>query len=246
MPEPPTPEDRLTGALLVAATLAAAIRLRGEPIANTPKVVATIHESVKLARNGAPHPQPRLTRSTFASAKAISCRQDRQEHPATCTKRSTEERRPSATTIAHIRNVLNSIFSHAATKGVIAANPVAGAKITERVKPANPTHKYTMFEVRDILTALDGHPQALVAIGLCYFGGLRPGEARAVRWENYDGQKLYVQASAWRRHVTTPKTAESAQSVPVNRHLRGLLFQLWQAEGQPTEGYILRGQRGSP
>jgi hypothetical protein len=50
MPEPPNPDDRLKGALLVAATLVAATRLRGEPIANTPKVIATIHESVKLAR----------------------------------------------------------------------------------------------------------------------------------------------------------------------------------------------------
>jgi hypothetical protein len=50
MPEPPNPDARLKGALLVAATLVAAIRLRGEPIANTPRVIATIHESVKLAR----------------------------------------------------------------------------------------------------------------------------------------------------------------------------------------------------
>jgi hypothetical protein len=50
MPEPPNTDERLKGALLVAATLTAAIRLRGEPIENTPKVVATIHDSVKLAR----------------------------------------------------------------------------------------------------------------------------------------------------------------------------------------------------
>jgi hypothetical protein len=40
----------LKGALLVAATLTAAIRLRGEPITNTPRVIATIHDSIKLAR----------------------------------------------------------------------------------------------------------------------------------------------------------------------------------------------------
>jgi hypothetical protein len=50
MPDPPNPDDRLKGALLVAATLTAAIRLRGGPIANTPKVIATIHDSLKLAR----------------------------------------------------------------------------------------------------------------------------------------------------------------------------------------------------
>ncbi|MFI5107285.1 MAG: hypothetical protein ACHP78_00400 [Terriglobales bacterium] len=50
VPEPPNSDDRLKGALLVAATLTAAIRLRGEPIENTPKVISTIHDSVKLAR----------------------------------------------------------------------------------------------------------------------------------------------------------------------------------------------------
>jgi hypothetical protein len=50
MPEPPNTEDKMKGALFVAATLTAAIRLRGEPIANTPKVIATIRDSVKLAR----------------------------------------------------------------------------------------------------------------------------------------------------------------------------------------------------
>jgi hypothetical protein len=50
MPEPTGPDERLKGALLVAATLTVAIRLRGEPIENTPKVMATIHDSIKLAR----------------------------------------------------------------------------------------------------------------------------------------------------------------------------------------------------
>jgi len=50
MPDQPNSDDRMKGALLVAATLTAAIRLRGEPIANTPKVIATIHDSIKLAR----------------------------------------------------------------------------------------------------------------------------------------------------------------------------------------------------
>src|SRR5207248_387549 len=38
------------GALLVAATLVAAIRLRGEPINPSPHVVATITDSIGLAR----------------------------------------------------------------------------------------------------------------------------------------------------------------------------------------------------
>ena len=45
-----TTEDRQRGALLIAASLIAAIRLRGEPITNSPKVVSTISDSITLAR----------------------------------------------------------------------------------------------------------------------------------------------------------------------------------------------------
>jgi hypothetical protein len=50
MPPDPTSEDRQRGALLIAASLIAAIRLRGEPINQSPKVVATIADSITLAR----------------------------------------------------------------------------------------------------------------------------------------------------------------------------------------------------
>ena len=43
-------KQRENNALLIAACIVAAIRLRGEPIERTPKVVATISDSVRLAR----------------------------------------------------------------------------------------------------------------------------------------------------------------------------------------------------
>jgi len=42
-------EERDRGALLIAACLVAAIRLRGEPIQPSPKLKATISDSVQLA-----------------------------------------------------------------------------------------------------------------------------------------------------------------------------------------------------
>jgi hypothetical protein len=41
---------KIDGAVLIAASIVAAILLRGEPIKKSPKVVATISESVRLAR----------------------------------------------------------------------------------------------------------------------------------------------------------------------------------------------------
>jgi hypothetical protein len=42
--------QKQNGALLIAASIVAAIRLRGEPIVRSPKVVATIADSVQLAK----------------------------------------------------------------------------------------------------------------------------------------------------------------------------------------------------
>jgi hypothetical protein len=42
-------DDKQRGALLIAACLVAAIRLRGEPIQPSPKLKATIYDSVQLA-----------------------------------------------------------------------------------------------------------------------------------------------------------------------------------------------------
>lgn len=50
MPSEATAEDRQRGALLIAASLIAAIRLRNEPITQSPKVVSTISDSLTLAR----------------------------------------------------------------------------------------------------------------------------------------------------------------------------------------------------
>ena len=50
LPCPGMDTDRQTGALLIAASIVAAIRLRGEPIKPSPKLTATISDSVQLAR----------------------------------------------------------------------------------------------------------------------------------------------------------------------------------------------------
>ena len=49
MPQPSNSDDKLKDALLVAATIVAAI-LRGEPIQNPPRAISVIHDSLKLAR----------------------------------------------------------------------------------------------------------------------------------------------------------------------------------------------------
>src|SRR5437763_14937717 len=79
-----------------------------------------------------------------------------------------------------------------------------------------------------------------------FFAGLRPGEARGARWEDYNGKTLTVEQSVWRKHTTDPKTASDAKRVVVIEPLSELLTHLRQIEGNPVTGPILRGVTGGP
>ena len=88
--------------------------------------------------------------------------------------------------------------------------------------------------------------QAQTAIALMFFAGLRPGEARGARWEDYNGKTFTVKQNVWRKHTTDPKTPSAAKPVLVIEPLRELLAQLRDSEGNPSKGPILRGVKGGP
>ena len=79
-----------------------------------------------------------------------------------------------------------------------------------------------------------------------FFAGLRPGEARGARWEDYDGKRLFVTQSVWHTYTTTPKTEEAASPVPVIESLKIILDEVRRADGNPSSGPILRGPSGKP
>ena len=90
-----------------------------------------------------------------------------------------------------------------------------------------------------MLDALQG--VARTAVALIFFCALRPGEARAARWEDYDGKVLRIRASMWRTHTTLPKTAESVAPVPVAETLADIL-----QASRRASGYILASPLGRP
>ncbi len=91
-----------------------------------------------------------------------------------------------------------------------------------------------------------GEKKARAAVALVFFAGLRPGEARGARWEDYDGKRLFVRRSIWRVWTTSPKTESSVKPVPVIEPLRSILVELREADRNPSTGPILRGPSGSP
>jgi integrase len=157
--------------------------------------------------------------------------------------------------LQHAKSLLSGIFTYAKNLGVLdGVNPIQGTIIPRKATPPAETHASTPEEVMAILELLENAKaltareriQAQVAIGLMFFGGLRPGEARGASWEDYNGKTLSVKHSVWRTHTTLPKTANAAKPVPVIEPLRELLAELRTLEGSPAAGPILRGVSGKP
>jgi integrase len=157
--------------------------------------------------------------------------------------------------LQHAKSLLSGIFTYAKNLGILdGVNPVQGTIIPRKAAAPLETHASTPDEVvviLDVLSRAEGLDerqklQAQTAIGLMFFAGLRPGEARGAKWEDYDAKTLSVRQSVWRNHTTDPKTASSAKPVLVIEPLRELLGGLREAEGNPENGPILRGEKGKP
>lgn len=153
------------------------------------------------------------------------------------------------TTLKHAKSFLSGVFSYAKNQGVLdGVNPIHETMIPKKASAPRETHAATLEEVLAIIDALEkaGEQKACAAVALMFFAGLRPGEARGVCWEDFDGKQLVVRQSVWHTHTTTPKTESSAKPVPVIEPLASVLSALRAADGNPASGPILRGPSGKP
>jgi integrase len=126
-------------------------------------------------------------------------------------------------TLSHCKGLLSVIFTHAKRSGVLdAPNPVRDAGIPRSAKSGE-THAYSPQEFISMIGALDG--VAKTAVALMYLAGLRPAEARGLKWSDYDkkSKTIRVSRSMWRGFITNPKTEESVGSVPVPQVLADIL-----------------------
>jgi integrase len=151
----------------------------------------------------------------------------------------------SKKSLRNVKGLLSSIFLHAKRAGVIdGENPATDAGIPRKAKGKGVTVAYSVDDVAAMLGALDG--SARLAVALIFGAGLRPGEARGVRWPDYvpadNGEgTLSVHASIWRKHEGRPKTEASIGFVPVPEYLAAILATT------PRMGeFILAGPSGKP
>ena len=156
-------------------------------------------------------------------------------------------------TVTKIRSIMSAIFKYAMGKGnfpgrVKSDNPASGALIPERVTEKKRTVAATRPEVQGILAPLKGKPLERAALAILAYTGVRPGECRGLRWEEWNRveQHIAVRRSVWHREIGTTKTEQSERYVAVTGELREILLDLWRAKGMPMQGYILAGRKGQP
>jgi integrase len=156
-------------------------------------------------------------------------------------------------TIGKVRSILSGIFTYAMSEGHFPArsqvdNPASGARLPENATRPKATVAATREDVQAILVALKGMPLERAAVAILAFTGVRPGEARGLRWEEWDRAKQHIaiRRAVWHKEVGTTKTEQSVRFVTVTAELREILLDLWKAQGSPLGGFILAGRKGQP
>lgn len=120
-----------------------------------------------------------------------------------------------------IKTGMSALMSYALRLGyVTGANPAREAK-AEGTRSTFVGHAYTLKEIEHILSRLDEPARTVCAVAA--FSGLREGEIRGLRWEDYNGELLRIRRSVWRAQVSETKTETSTGAVPVIEPLQKLL-----------------------
>jgi integrase len=114
----------------------------------------------------------------------------------------------------NIRNFLSGAFRAAVGDGAIDFNPVRDAMALQGNE--SDTHAYTLQELHTLCKAISDHA-AQAAFMVMAFTGLRKGEVKGLRWEDYDSKKgvLNVNRAVELGKVKDTKTKASKAPVPV-------------------------------
>lgn len=127
--------------------------------------------------------------------------------------------RVNEATAGKIRSVLSAIFTYAMGKGHFpgksaADNPASCALIPEGASKPKETVGATREDVKAILARLDAQALTLerAAVALIAYTGVRPGEARGLRWEEWNraAAQIKVTRSLWHAVEGTTKTQQRA------------------------------------
>jgi integrase len=152
-----------------------------------------------------------------------------------------DSKQRAKTSLTNARNFLSGAFRYAIrTDRFNRENPVREVKVPKGLKPGN-VPAYTLAEIIAMVNAVDEPAKTVLLVaGL---SGLRHGEIRGLRWEDFTGDELLVRRAVWRTHVDDTKTSNVAP-VPVVPILKTAL--LAHRKRTAGDGWIFAGATGKP
>jgi integrase len=152
-------------------------------------------------------------------------------------------------TLLHIRSFLSGVFTFAKQSGVLdGLNPLTGVTAPKDRQPKFEGAAYSLDEIRQMVDDVQDK-NALDVIVLLALTGLRQGEARGLRWSDWNEEDatLRVQRSVWTTKVDLTKNPSSDDSIPVLPVVKRML-ESRRARVKPNPSdYIFAGTRkGAP
>ena len=148
-----------------------------------------------------------------------------------------------------VYRIARGLFAHALRRGLVTRNPVDGLGKAERPTQRN-ARKIRVLDAVEVEALLDAAttPRWKAALALMALGGLRLGEARAVRWADVGDLSIRVARSASPEGAFDgPKTEAGNRDVPLSPLLRRVLTQWRLASPRcADEDLVISTWRGRP
>jgi integrase len=146
------------------------------------------------------------------------------------------------TTLTHIKACASGMFNEAVERGFRKDNPWHIKLPTACIEPEDTQH-YTLEESENLISALIDHPDCQLFLSLCCFLGLRPSEAIAVKWDDFNTETVCIRRACVNGHVGTSKTKLSQRDLPLIDAIR-VPLELWRQKcGNPTAGWVFKKVR---
>jgi integrase len=140
-------------------------------------------------------------------------------------------------TISHAKWVASSIYKHAVATGFASQNPWPNAQCLVKTPRPSDTEAYSITEALGILAVLD-RVDAKLAFALASFNGMRKGEIRGLRWEDFVGDEVMIRRAVSRNTVLDETKTGRARRGLVIEPVKSLLVQWCEVWQKPSEGWL--------
>ncbi|MCU1299107.1 MAG: phage integrase, partial [Acidobacteriaceae bacterium] len=109
-------------------------------------------------------------------------------------------------------------------------------------RSAEDTYAYSLEEILTMVAAVPESAAMLIATAA--FTGVRRGELRGMRWENYRDGEILIASSIWNGITTEPKSKKSRAPIPIIGWLATRLAEHRKSLGNPIAGPLFPNEAG--